>query len=257
MILPRVLSLTSAAILVSCSTVPDDAPQEYHQAHASLEKMDEKDVDDMLPQTAERAEKKFEKALNMLEKARDEDDRSITEYAAIGQANDARNTADNAIRLHDQIKTADKSEMAFRNTLAQLNQDPTDINVAVVGPESPFAKLKGSEVVSTVAYFDTASATDPVVNRDEMDALVQILSKDKNFRVILKGHADPRGENQFNRKLAMNRAQLVANKLRDKGIGSDQMVVESVGESSARTSAKASSNHLQLDRRVQATLILQ
>ncbi|RYZ87007.1 MAG: hypothetical protein EOP04_12670 [Proteobacteria bacterium] len=39
----------------ACSTVPDDAPKEYHLAHAAIDRAEEADADDIFPETIDRA----------------------------------------------------------------------------------------------------------------------------------------------------------------------------------------------------------
>lgn len=252
--LVRGLAFGILGLVMGCNTVPDDAPQEFFAAEAAIEEMDEKDVDDYLPKTAERAEESFDQALDMLDEL-DEDQPEATRSGAIAKANEAKMTAQNATQMHNFITQADEGETQFQDALAMLN-DTNDVDLAVVTPESPFAMLRGTDIVSTVAYFDTGSSSNPKVKNAEMQALVEILEKSENFQVELVGHADQRGDNQMNEELAMARAQTVASALRDRGISDSQIMVKSLGEQNADAAANAPMD-LFLDRNVSAKLVLQ
>ena len=251
--LVRGLAFGILGLVMSCNTVPDDAPQEFFAAEAAIEEMDEKDVDDYLPKTAERAEESFEQALDMLDEL-DEENPEATRDGAISKANEAKMTAQNATQLHTFVAQADESDTQFQDALAMMNRSD-DVDVAVVAPVSPFAMLKDTQIVSTLAYFETASSSDPKIKNAEMQALVEILEKSDSFQVELIGHADQRGDANMNEELAMARAQTVAATLRDRGISDSQIMIKSVGEQNADAAA-GNPIDLFLDRNVSAMLIV-
>jgi outer membrane protein OmpA-like peptidoglycan-associated protein len=242
-------------VAYGCATVPDDAPQEFHNADAAIDKMDEQDSEDLFPKTTQRAHKTFDTALEMLDESR-EDQPTTTEPEAIDRAVEAKNIAEGVNRIHGKITQWDKNDMTFQAALASLDQmENPQTDVAIIAPQSPFAKLAGTEFVTTVAYFDTNSAESPEISSNELDALVAILKKDANYQVVLTGHADARGDSEYNKKLALNRAKQMATKLSDQGVEDAQVIVESAGESNA-SSEDARDARLQLDRKVQAKLVL-
>jgi len=251
----KCFALGSLALAMGCATVPDDAPKEFHEAQASIERMDDNDVDDYFPETTKRANERFDQALELLDDSRDENS-GATKEEAISVATEAKNTADGANRLYVKVKEWDKDQTNFQDALAMLdNANAPD--VAIVETTSPFAKLKGSEIISTVAFFDTDNAEKPVVNDSEVSALVSILEKDPNFQVILTGYADPRGDESYNKDLALRRAKTIASELEKRGVMGNQMIIESAGEeNSVSTTDDRNLAHLQLDRKVQAKVVL-
>lgn len=260
MLVKKIALLSTLGLAIGCTSIPDDAPQVFHEAQSSLEKMDDKDVDELFPKTAERANDTFEKAVDMLEDARDNEP-SATESEAIARATEAKNTADGATRLYDKIVGWDKNETSFQDALAVFERAENPVVVKIEEtekvPVSPFAKLQGTEFVSTVAFFETGKAQDPIKNAPELEALTNLLKKDRNYQVALTGYADPRGNSELNHKLAEQRAQFVANHLRDHGINSNQIIIDSVGETKAITTELNNTASLQLDRKVRARLIIQ
>ena len=65
------LALISSG-LVACATIPDDAPQEFVRAEESMNTMDQKNVEDLMPQTSERAHRLWDDALTALDNSKDE-----------------------------------------------------------------------------------------------------------------------------------------------------------------------------------------
>ena len=246
--------LAACWLLQGCMSVPDGAPQEFYDAKNSLKTMDNKDVDEYLPKTAERAENTFAKALETLENYRDEDE-SGSLQEAISLANESNKLSTGATRLRDQLKEWDRDDSSFEKALAYLDeyQNPS-IDVAVVETQSPFAKLKGSEIVSTVAYFKTGRSEPSMLDEQEMSSLVNILKKDEGFQVILTGYADPRGDQFENKLLSQKRARMVAQRLEKEGVRRNQIIIEGAGETGNRSKSPL---QLQFDRKVKARLVLQ
>lgn len=245
----------SIGLMVGCATVPDDAPQEFHDAEASIERMDDNDVDEYFPKSAERANESFDKALDLLEESR-EDEAKVTSKEAIAKAVEARENADGANRLFSAVRKWDDSAATFQDALVMFDElENPSVDVTVVNSVSPFAKLQNTEFVSTVAYFDSGK-TEPSLNENELEALVGILEKDINFQVILTGHSDSRGDEAYNQKLALTRAQKIASNLEKRGVSRNQVIIESVGEEGA-IGEVGNMARLQLDRKVQAKVILQ
>ena len=246
------MSFGLATFAFGCSGVPKDAPQEFHDAQAAIEKMDEADVDEIMPETAERADESFEESLDLLEEA-SEEGQDISQSAALTKAVESRELAAGATRISEKVRDWDSSSESFEQGLAAIDEieNPT-LDVAVVDTKTPYAKLRGEEFVSTVAYFKTASADDVEYNNNAWDSISSVLEKDPNYRVVLTGFTDKRGSEAFNQELALKRAQTVANKLKNSGVNSEQIVVESGG----MVTESGALDSLQLSRKVQAKVIL-
>lgn len=240
-----------------CQSVPKDAPQEFHEAQAALEAMDKSDSDEVMPKTAKYASNTFSDALDELKLAKDNEGGASVEHAT-ERAVIARDAAKNVTNIHSRIGQWDSNRTTFEQALARLENESADEEiVAVIEPQSPLAKLAGTEIVSTVAYFHTNQFDSPAVVNRELDAMVGILEKSPNYKVTLTGYTDFRGDTAFNKSLAQKRAKNVASLLRNRGVDEKQINVKANGESGIMFKSTKNPGELQLDRRVEATIILQ
>jgi len=244
------------ALATGCATVPDDAPTEFLGAEASIDEMNDRDVEEYMPKSAEVANIKFKNALDLLDRSSEESPK-VSREQAIEKAEEAKQLADELNSLDSRISSWDSDEQGFSDALARMDGE-YDTEVAVIAPVSPFAKLKDAEIISTVAFFETNVAKEAILNENELNALTKILMKDANFQVVLTGYADPRGTSEYNQKLAMQRAKTVAEKLAGSGILNTQIIIESYGEvdDNSEGAVTNSAGKLQLDRKVSAKLIL-
>lgn len=82
------------------------------------------------------------------------------------------------------------------------------------------------------AHFDFDSAAVSASAQSMLEKLADCFlkgpGKGKNMRVV--GHADPRGETEYNFALGQRRAGSVAKYLNDKGLGEDRIATSSRGE---------------------------
>ncbi len=74
----------------------------------------------------------------------------------------------------------------------------------------------------------------------------------KGKEVVLVGHTDPRGSDEFNKELGKSRAETIADLLVDAGMPKDKLVIRSAGESGA----SAEADEWPSDRRVQIALVV-
>jgi outer membrane protein OmpA-like peptidoglycan-associated protein len=70
----------------------------------------------------------------------------------------------------------------------------------------------------------------PASERDEIAAVVELLSRDPQLRVDVRGHADARGPKRLNQRLSERRARAVARALIEQGIEPDRLRVRWFGE---------------------------
>jgi outer membrane protein OmpA-like peptidoglycan-associated protein len=84
-------------------------------------------------------------------------------------------------------------------------------------------------VFPAVAFrFDSAELTD--VGKGQVYLAAQRLKEKNDLTVIIEGHADKVGNEDYNRKLGQRRAQVVMNELSSQGIDPSRMSAASVGE---------------------------
>ncbi|WP_176736735.1 OmpA family protein [Oligoflexus tunisiensis] len=257
--------------LIGCVGIPDEAPQEFHAAEATLERADERDVEDYLPTTLDKAETQLEAATDLWKKSRDRDvkkeERSQLERQAVEQAAEANAMAEQAIQLGDQVKAWDNNIESYaqmiqerQDAMAQLKQlqdQNRDMQIASATtqaqgqqeqqPTGPDVSLRGP-----VAYFSSGSTDVDPRYEDNINNLARALTQDQESKVVLSGYADPRGDKELNDRLARERAEAVAAILRDKGVSPEQIEVRAWPGTSGKGRVNRSPAQLQLDRRVEA-----
>ncbi len=259
--------------MLACVGIPDEAPQEFHSAEAALERANERDVDDYLPTTLEKAESQLEAATDLWKKSKDRDvkkeERSQLEKQATEQAVQAQAMTEQAIQLGDQVKAWDNNIQSYTSMvqerqdamaqLKQLQEQNRELAVASASaqsrqqPQQLAANAPDISLRGPVAYFSAGSTDVDPRYADNIDSLAKTLTQDPKTKVTLAGFADPRGDKETNNRLARERAEAVAAILRDRGVNSDQIVVQAwPGTSGKHMKGKRSQAQLQLDRRVEA-----
>lgn len=260
--------------MLGCVGIPDEAPQEFHAAEAALERADERDVDDYLPNTLDKAENQLEAATDLWKKSKDRDvkkeERSQLEKQATEQAAQVTAMAEQAIQLGDQVKAWDNNIQSYtqmvqerQDTMAQLKQlQDQNRELAVAGASAAAQNREQPQVAANspdislrgpVAYFNAGSTDVDPRYADNINSLAKTLTQDPNTKVTLAGFADPRGDKELNDRLARERAEAVAAILRDRGVNSNQIVVQAwPGTSGKHMKGKRTQAQLQLDRRVEA-----
>lgn len=113
--------------------------------------------------------------------------------------------------------------------------DESGKTVAAAGPAD--AELERQDISSAepardmnIVYFDYDKS---VLRPDQMDRLeknLQYLQANPTLKVIVEGHCDERGTNEYNMALGERRAQEVISYLSKNGIAGDRMIIVSKGE---------------------------
>jgi outer membrane protein OmpA-like peptidoglycan-associated protein len=101
----------------------------------------------------------------------------------------------------------------------------------IVVKEVPVQKIVEVEklVFSPVAFaFDSARLTD--LGKGQVYIAAQRLKEKADITVVIEGHTDNRGNDEYNRKLGLERAQTVMNELAGLGIDRGRMSTATMGE---------------------------
>lgn len=109
------------------------------------------------------------------------------------------------------------------------------------GMNQPAANLQNVDL-----FFDTASADLTEAATADLQKLADWAKCSSRNAIILEGHADPRGNADFNLTLSGERAAAVRQQLIDMGVPSERIVVSVYGENGPRQPSYAE------DRRVTA-----
>ncbi len=84
-------------------------------------------------------------------------------------------------------------------------------------------------------FFQYDSAQVANTERSKIETVSQHLKKNDAAAVIIEGHCDERGSNEYNLALGERRAQAVRNYLAELGIGADRIQTKSYGEEKPAT----------------------
>ncbi len=117
----------------------------------------------------------------------------------------------------------------FLDAMAELEgliQQPEE--KAAPAPELP--PLVPEEALYLV-FFNWDSAELSSGAKNVIDAIAQEVGKNPPEQIIINGHADTSGDQDYNQKLAFKRANAVRDALVALGVSADKMIVDSRGES--------------------------
>lgn len=98
-------------------------------------------------------------------------------------------------------------------------------------PEIAKEDLTRINTIASKIYFETAKATLKTESLAQLDALVQILNKYEGAILIIEGHTDSDGTDEYNQDLSQRRTEAVKQYLMSKGIMESRLVAIGYGES--------------------------
>lgn len=156
------------------------------------------------------------------------------------------------------------SELAEKEN--QLTKIQTELSVTEaeldnalkrIGTEQRYAALdylqKG---LTTTIYFRTGESDLQESHGEKLFQLAQILKEFPELQINMEGHADIRGNGDYNQMLSENRIQVVQQVLLDAGIPEEKINCEAYGESEAMAQQGDRENYV-FDRRVSIHLSLE
>ncbi len=79
--------------------------------------------------------------------------------------------------------------------------------------------------------FDTAQATLKPGAAGTLDRVSAFLAKEQGYQVLIEGHTDSRGSDEYNLSLSERRAEAVRTALVTRGVGAERVVARGLGES--------------------------
>lgn len=122
-----------------------------------------------------------------------------------------------------------------------------------VGQGSNFGDQAGGGPQQSLAkrtyYFDYDKSQIHDADKPAISSNADYLMAHSSARVILEGHTDPRGSREYNVALGEQRANAVAEFMKEKGVNPEQIRVVSYGAQRLAAPGRTESDY-QLDRRV-------
>lgn len=136
--------------------------------------------------------------------------------------------------------------------------DEEDSCAKVPGPSSnkgcPVITKEVSDEMRLAAkniFFETASFKLLSKSYPALNNVVQILSNNPELKLVIEGHTDNQGKEQFNQVLSENRAKAIVNYLKSKGVGESRLKTVGYGqtkpvESNATSEGRAKNRRVEL-----------
>jgi len=138
-------------------------------------------------------------------------------------------------------------ELAYNFTAAPEPVAPPPAPVAQAAPPPPPAKKK---IVLRSVHFDFDKATLKPEAKPILDEAVRVLKDEGSVDIIVEGHTDSIGTEQYNLGLSRRRADTVRRYLVDHGIAASRITAEGMGESKPVASNNTADGRAQ-NRRVE------
>lgn len=264
----RLIAITSSAIF-SCSTVPKNAPQEFHDARSSLDRAKSEAVKDILPTTIGAAENNFGTALSSWKDAHKKSssvERTTEMEEATKKVSNVTKLSDEAIDMTRSIKEFDKgaktpsgkyaatTDILSRVKTLNYRMSGKEVETAGRRTKSPFAMVKSFTIQNSVAYFDTDKTNLDPYYEASIKEIAGLLELDPNLVVTVSGYADPRGPAEHNKRLSEARAKAVAHALEANGVAGDRVRLVAMGSNAAHF--RKGYGKFQLERRVDTTVTI-
>lgn len=174
--------------------------------------------------------------------------------AVLGNELDKKDIAEEALEAQKERTVALQQELSILNHQLVATQNVKEqLSMQKVSLENGIEKL--SNQISTDFMFKSGSADIDSTYTNKLDALASFLAKHDNFKVIINGYADARGDKHNNLKLSLSRVQSVQDYLVQQGVKPSQVVSTAYGEQKAKQTVKSVDEYA-FDRRVTAQLVM-
>jgi outer membrane protein OmpA-like peptidoglycan-associated protein len=103
-------------------------------------------------------------------------------------------------------------------------------------------------------YFDTNKSEVKGASASTLDRLVGVLKEYPDTNILVEGHTDSAGANDYNMNLSKQRAQSVTNYLANKGIASNRLTTKWYGELQPKSDNSTSEGKAK-NRRVEMVIV--
>ncbi len=126
----------------------------------------------------------------------------------------------------------------------------SDVNAALAGSDAENF-VKNGQYFAQKVYFDFNRSEVRPSERPKLEALANHLQSNPTFGVVIEGHCDDRGSDEYNRSLSERRSLAVKDYLVSLGIAADRMRTVSYGEDRPDVPNARTEQEHQLNRRAQ------
>jgi outer membrane protein OmpA-like peptidoglycan-associated protein len=112
---------------------------------------------------------------------------------------------------------------------------------------------KGTQIALNNIFFDYNQSGLNKESFAELNRLVDMMKKNPKMKIAIGGHTDSKGSDEYNMKLASERAGAVQEYLLKKGIEQGRMTIKTLGKSDPLTTNEENPDGAALNRRVDIT----
>ncbi|HEY6641790.1 OmpA family protein [Povalibacter sp.] len=229
-----ILGLAMATAMAACSSTPDKTIAELETARAVVPQVESSPRAGVAAENISNARKALDEANRMVEKGGKIDD---IRYEATVAATHAQIANEKILEAQAKDEIA-KGEGERQQVLAQArDREAEAARTRAQSLEQELKDLKATKtdrgLVLTLGdvLFDTGKATLKPGAFSTIDRLAQALKEDPNRRVLIEGHTDSVGSDEFNQQLSENRAMSVQSALMQRGVSGGQINSLGKGES--------------------------
>ena len=126
----------------------------------------------------------------------------------------------------------------------------SDVSAGLAGSEAENF-VKNGQYFAQKVYFDFNRSEVRPSERPKLEALADHLQKNPGFGVVIEGHCDDRGSDEYNRSLSERRSLAVKDYLMSLGVSGERMRTVSYGEDRPDVPNARTEQEHQLNRRAQ------
>ncbi|MHA7836749.1 MAG: OmpA family protein [bacterium] len=227
-----VITLVTIALLSSCAS--PEPPRVVPDIRSDLEEVQN---DDRISRHAPVQLYEAEKAVERLERAADRDQQDRIDHLAY--------LARHQIEL---ARVAAETE-AYQERIEELAQERDEARLEAATSRAERASRRAEELRSQLTELDTRQTDRGLIvtmsdvlfaldeaelqpaARDALEQVAGLLQEYPDRKVIVEGHTDSLGSEQYNRELSRRRAAAVARVLERNGVSSNRLEVRGLGES--------------------------
>lgn len=233
---PRINVILGAAValaLGACASTPDEPMAELQTARAIVPQVESSPRAGIAAENVSNARKALDSANRMMEEGGKEED---IRYQATIAATNAQ-IANEKILEAQAKEEITKAEAERQQVLAQArDQEAEAARARAASLEQELKDLKAQRtergLVLTLGdvLFDTGKATLKPGAYATIDRLASALKEDPARKVMIEGHTDSVGTDEFNQQLSQNRALSVQGALMERGVSGSQISAVGKGE---------------------------
>lgn len=144
-------------------------------------------------------------------------------------------------QLSSKLSNAEFEQVTLKQEITALQSQ--------VSSNTTDASFNGSELLQMDVLFHTAAADLDDLDRERIEQLADFLKKYPDLSIKLDGFADPRGDEEKNKALSMQRIESVKATLTENGVNPERIIATAHGEQ-ANTAPEGDLDAYALERRV-------